>query len=309
MDEFIQKGWNYHDSESERLGAELEAMQLSELTVENAEAFLHLANHTLGEHLGDWPRARQLAEAVCQESTVATESPGAWSRYAVACHMCGDTLNAQVAELNGMRRSKDALLVSLETRVLISIALLGSARGEEGRRLYTAVVELAENLATRAESSATGVATQPGKLGPLYRMLAVASNNIASQLLEEVRRTPLQDALMRQSAQASLAFWKRCGTWENEERGMYLQALVENALGEHETALSHTGKALEVILTNGAEPVDEAFIRLAAAEAHFRLGDPDQHRSELHKADELAASWEDESLRNWFAEERKKIPV
>ena len=63
--DLIREGWSYHDNESERLALELEAAKLNDLEDDELVGCLHLANHTLGEHLGDWARARRFAEAVC----------------------------------------------------------------------------------------------------------------------------------------------------------------------------------------------------------------------------------------------------
>ena len=64
INDLIRDGWSYHDTESERLAGELEAAGLRELKGEAPAHCLRLANHTIGEHLGDWPRARRFAEAV-----------------------------------------------------------------------------------------------------------------------------------------------------------------------------------------------------------------------------------------------------
>ena len=59
---------------------------------------------------------------------------------------------------------------------------------------------------------------------------------------------------------ASLELWKRCGTWINEERGLYLVALVSNRLRDYERGVKYAVAALEVIDVHafeGGEHVDE----------------------------------------------------
>ncbi len=308
LDTLINDGWGYHDSKSERLAQELECAPLGELTAAQAGPFLSLANHTLGEHLGDWSRARGLAERVCAQSMIADGSAQAWVRLAVARILDGDWVASRGAELNAIRTSvQDGLIVSLETALSTAIALIGSQRIEEGQRLYQAAIQFADDPLAASMQTEKEIMRRRSLIQLLERTLAIASNNIARELLDVVDRTLQQNALMQSSAEAALRFWKRCGNWQNEERGLYLLTLVANASGKNEEALSYSHQGLAVISRNDAEPVDEAFIRLAAAEAHLRLGDQKNHRSELHRADELAASWEDESLCSWFADERRKV--
>ena len=62
LEDLLDDGWRYHDRESERLAAELEAV--TAVPPERLAAFVHLAVHTIGEHLGDWPRAYALGRQI-----------------------------------------------------------------------------------------------------------------------------------------------------------------------------------------------------------------------------------------------------
>ena len=105
----------------------------------------------------------------------------------------------------------------------------------------------------------------------------------------------------------SLSFWKRCGTWENDERGLLLLALVTNKLGQYEDAITYSEQALTIISDHGGEPVDEAFLWLAIASSHRGLSSDADYEVALQKADDLAASWGDDSLNAWYQEERIKV--
>lgn len=295
IDRLIQNGWGYHDSDTERLAEELESVTFSEITPDQANPFLKLSNHTIGEHLGDWSRARQLAEKVCSQQAVADNSHQAWGFLAVARYLDGDGdgSQSQVAELRSLQASGDNFFAAyLEVKIQIAKALIASKRFDEGGELYISVVDLASSLDGPQTSD---------------RAIAIASNGIASELLEASSRAVELDKLMLTSARTSLKFWKKCGTWENEERGLYLLILVGNALLNFEESLTCADMALKVISENGGEPVDEAFIRLAAANAHRRLGNQQDFDRELELADTLSRSWDDDSLYSWFEGERKKI--
>lgn len=294
MENFIQEAWNYHDSKTAQLAQELENRS-NEVKEKQIVQFLNLSNHTIGEHLGEWGRARKVAENVAENEKAFMKVPRAAAFLSVARYMDGDILAAQQAETLGIQASgDDAIATTLDTKVLIAKALIFSKRFEEGSRMYNSVIELATSKDAPESSE---------------RSLAVASNNIAGELLAMQDRSQLQSDLMKMSAQESLRFWTKCGTWENEERGLYLLVLVENELENYDDALYYAYQALTVVSENGGEVVDEAFIRLAAANSHRQLNSAERYKAELEKADELAASWDDESLHAWYQDERGKVAV
>ena len=57
----------------------------------------------------------------------------------------------------------------------------------------------------------------------------------------------------------------------------------------------------------GEEPVDEAFIRLAAARSHIGLSDMKSAEQPLATADALAGAWSEKSLTTWYQGERRKV--
>ena len=137
--------------------------------------------------------------------------------------------------------------------------------------------------------------------------MAVTNNNLASELVEAENLDAAQTRLMLNCATAAHTFWKRCGTWVNEERALYLLALAHNRAGDHQVGLEHAQAALDVIAANGDERVDEAFIRLAAADAHQGLSDAESATEFLAAADELVEAWSDESLVAWYQRDRKRV--
>jgi tetratricopeptide (TPR) repeat protein len=294
IDNLINEGWQYHDSKPERLAQELEDSS-AKVTQEQTANFLNLSNHTIGDHLGDWKRARMVAEAVTDQAPISATSARTGIFLAVARFMDGDPLGSRQAELAAIGASADteaALYAGLDTNMLIAKALIFSKRFVEGERLYRSVID------------AVSGSEQPA---PLDRSFAIASNNIANELLDLPAHSILLSDLMLLCALQSLRFWKRCGTWENDERGLLLLALVANKLDQYEKAITYADQALTIISDHGGEPVDEAFVRLAAANSHLGLSSDADYVVELQKADALAASWDDDSLYAWYQEERAKV--
>lgn len=64
---------------------------------------------------------------------------------------------------------------------------------------------------------------------------------------------------MRQAADAAHVYWLGCGDWTNDERALYLKAMVANAIDDPSTALRLAERALDIIAEHGGEQVDETF--------------------------------------------------
>lgn len=287
--QLLNDGWDYHATESARLAGELEAAAGS---VDDGELdpLLHLGIHTIGEHLGDWPRARRLAEDVLAARTPRLETARAWSRLGVARAMAGDATGALAAELVAQGAATDALAAMIEARFLLVAALVGSKRSAEAAALYGAALGLADGL---------------GEAAPT-RAIAVASNNLSAELLEAAERTPTEDALMERAAEAAHVHWLRCGDWVNEELALALKAAVALALGRPHAALELADQALRVIAANGKRPIDTALLHLARSRANAALGDAARRDQELALADAAAEDAPNPGLKAWYAEERAK---
>ncbi|HEY1753362.1 MAG TPA: hypothetical protein VGG29_19045 [Caulobacteraceae bacterium] len=292
LDNLLTEGFDHHAAEPERLARELEAASLDGAGAATLVEFLRVATHTIGEHLGDWPRARRLAERALEGRTPAAETAKAWAHLSVARLLAGDTAGGLAAELAFLGASSSGPETAMiEARFMLVAALVGSGRTGEAAALYDAALGLARAL---------------GEAAP-HRAVGVASNNLATELLEEASRTPDEDALMRRAAEASHEFWLQCGDWRNDERGRYLKALVANVLGEPAQGLAHAQAGLAIIAANGEAPIDFAFLTLASAHALKLAGDAAQSAAALAVSDAAAAGWEDPELRTWYADERARM--
>lgn len=289
IETLVTKGWDYHETDSERLASELEAADVSGLKTDVLLQLLNLSNHTIGEHLRDWQRAATLAERACSTTSQDQISEQVNIQLAIPQYMNNDISKAHRAEINAILNSENAMSTYLSVKALLANALASAERFEESFLL----VETLNHFASTVDVD-----------GPYIRSLAIANNNIASRLIDEAELTADAKKLMLESANSSLVYWKKCGTWENEERALYLVALAYNRLDQYDEALSYGERALEVIRENGEEKVDEAFIRLALANAHRGLDNPVKHEEELALADSIADEWNDPGMDKWYQEER-----
>jgi tetratricopeptide (TPR) repeat protein len=293
FDQLIRDGWQRHDTETASVADMLEQNLTLADDASKAAQLIALSNHTIGSHGGDWQRAAEVASRVAASLPETQELAAPLGSLAVAEFMAGNVARALAHECESARLSEgDALSALLRTRVLVASALVDGERLDEGALVYRAAVALARS---RDEKLACD------------RAIAVTSNNLANALLGKPERSEAETTLMLEAAEAAREFWLKCGTWENEERAEYLLALVQNAVGEPETALEHAARGLEVIRRNGEEVVDEAFLNLAVADAWRRLENREKHEKALSQADELAEEWQDASLKEWYIGERTKV--
>src|SRR5215472_12568878 len=130
VEALVDAGWDYHDRESARLADELEGgIEGTRAAPASWVGFLRLANHTIGEHLGDWPRARRLAEAVLAGKRPNAETAKAWAHLSLARLLAGDGVAASEAELALLNASgPDFRAAAVETRFLLVAALVSGQR-------------------------------------------------------------------------------------------------------------------------------------------------------------------------------------
>ena len=292
LDILLYDGFGDHAADGERYAAELEAAAADDVPAKHLVQFAKVGVHTIGEHLGEWPRARALAGRLLQGREPDAETARAWGHLYVAAMLCGDVAAAAEAEIAFCRGlGADFRAAIVEMKFMLVAALVGCGRAAEGAAIYRGALELARTL---------------GETAP-HRAIAVASNNLATELLEAPSRTDAEAELMRLAAAASHAFWLKCGDWLNDARGDYLEALTANVLGQPATALEHVDRALALIAANGGAAVDETFLHLTRAHALRLAGDDAASAAELELSDDDAFGWDDDGLIAWYAEERARV--
>jgi hypothetical protein len=292
LDILLYDGFGEHAADGEQYAAELEAAAAGEVAAKHLVQFAKVGVHTIGEHLGDWARAEALAGGLLRGRTPDAETARAWGHLYVAAMLGGDVAGAAEAEIAFCRGvGADFRAPIVEMKFMLVAALVGSGRAAGAAATYNGALELARML---------------GEAAP-HRAIAVASNNLATELLEAPSRTEAEAALMQGAAAASHEFWLKCGNWLNDARGDYLEALVANVLGEPAEAMLHIDRALALIAANGGAEVDETFLHLARAHALRLAGDDAAAASELELSDSDAEGWEDEGLMAWYAEERDRV--
>ncbi|RXJ74079.1 hypothetical protein CS022_05420 [Veronia nyctiphanis] len=290
--DFVNKGWKYHDQESERLSGELESLDLSSLTSEDLTPLLALSNHTMGEHRNEWERAYAFAQKAVSSFDADELSSRQHSKLAVAAFMSGDVAKGHFEEAQAVVKAGDeGLAAVVEIKVAMSAALIAVGQIDDALHLFNAASTLSSSLTEKHFAD---------------RAIAISANNLASDLLRVSPRTDAHDELITAAATLSLAAWRKCGTWINAVRGLYLLQYVENERGRFALTVDHGLEAIAVLDKNGGDDIEEAFIRLELARALHHLGENERSTSDLNRADDLSQTWEDKSLVEWYQNERSK---
>lgn len=293
LEQLLNDGWNCHDKESEQLARELEAAAEQGIASPNLVAFLHLSTHTIGEHLGDWVRALRLGRRVLDGQVPTLETAQAWGRLYVAAVLAGDATEATDLQLSYLRAVGDEFGAALlDMRFMLAGALLALRHVSEAARLYRSALDLVGQFRQSAQ---------------LQRTIAIASNNLGWELYEMPVRSAHDDALMHLCAETSLEFWLKCGNWVNEERALYLRALVSNVTGRPESGLADAERALAVINAQGERPLDAALLHLARASAFAALGDASGRLRAIDNADAAASKLTAPTLKEQFDTQRFRI--
>ena len=291
LDILLYDGFDRHADDGAHYAAELEAAAGDEVPAKHLVQFAKVGVHTIGEHLGEWPRAKTLVGRLLDGRTPDAETARAWGHLYVAAMLSGDAAGAAEAEIAfccGL--GADFRPAIVEMKFMLVAALVGCGRAAEAAAIYRAALDLARGLGEAAPS----------------RAIAIASNNLATELLEAKSRTPAEVELMQRAGAAAHEFWLKCGGWLNDARADYLEALVANVVGDAPKALGHIDLALSLIAANGGAAVDETFLHLARAHALRLAGDEAASAAELERSDDDAFGWDDDGLIAWYAEERSR---
>ena len=284
----IQRAWADHGDHPAAVLERRPALADAASTPEQVVRLSGFLVHFVGEERADWAEvAALLAHAMVGVPEGPDLAPALTDLY-VARLLSGQT----------------AAALEAQTRLLAHGGAAPVAHLARGALLYGVSARKADPDATALLEAALDLADSFTAPTPADRGVAVLLNNFASDLLTRQRHTDT-DRLLRRAAKTSLTFWKRAGTWVNEERALYLNALAHRHLAEAGDALAAARAGLAVIAAHGAEPVDPAFLPLVEAAA-LRDMDPPEHEAARAAADTLAAAFDDEGLRSWYADERAK---
>jgi hypothetical protein len=252
FDAFIDSAWATHAEQpqatAERLAASLPRVE----TADQVPRYASLVTHVYGEHLGDIEGGIALLQRLGAQHAGA--SNGAAQR-ALARHVA--TLR-QVA-------GDPAPLAALDPEDRVA-ALAAAAAIHAGRSAFDAALDTFAQALQAAEAGLPDTS-------PATRALAIGANNLAAGLEEKTDRDARQTAGMVDAARAALTFWKRAGTWLEEERAEYRFARSLLQAGRATEAVERAHRCVEICERHQAPPFERFFAHVVLALAQRSAGD------------------------------------
>lgn len=253
FDQFIQQAWQDHADDApgvaQRLRQSLEHVDRAE----RVAPYARLVSHVFGEHLGDWSAGVEVMDAL-------RARPGA-DDAAAALPLARYDAGLRVAR--GDAGALDTLPV--DERIAVQ-GIVSSAFSNLGR-FDQAVAAYDDALALAAPGLPDG--------SPALRALAVGGNNLAASLEELPARSAALDAAMLRAAEGGLVYWRRAGTWLEEERAEHRFATCLLAAGQADAAAAHASACLGICERHAAPPFERFFGWVVLARAQQASGDAD----------------------------------
>ena len=252
FDQMIEQAWDDHADHAGAVADRLAAAAPTIAAQAQVAPFARIVTHVYGEHLGECERGVALLTSL-RRLPVYTDAPevgGIVTRSVAALRFVGGDAGA-------------AATLGLEDRAsaLAAAASALTARGEFRRALdaYAEAVRLAPSLPAGS---------------PAFRALAIGGNNLSAALEDKHERTTPETEGMVAAARGGLAFWRKSGTWLEEERALYRLARSLLAAGEPAEAALCAQQCMKVCDEHDAPPFERFFASAVLARALREDGRP-----------------------------------
>jgi len=263
FDAFLDTAWNDHGDHpqdvADRLASSLHVLE----TAEHIAPYARLVMHVYGEHLGEWDRGIALLESLRRLPAAAGSAVAAAA------------LDRNIATLR-YAGGDATVLDSLATEDRISVLALAASAFSGRNGMKRAIVAYTEALAL----AEVGLPPQ----SPALRALAVGGNNLATALEEKTDRDETETAGMLVAANGGLTYWKRAGTWLEEERAEYRMTRSLLQAGQPRDAIASAQRCIDVCVRNDAAAIETFFGYVVLALAQRASGDASAYAASRQQA-------------------------
>lgn len=255
---YLHKSWSEHAKNPQGVADQFEAHFQTLTQPEQIFPFAHLISHVFLEHLCDWAQGKQVLSKL-QKLPLSenSETQSAMKRFI-----------ATMDYLTSARPDISAFSPSCQVRILAAAAG-GFAAAKRISGAKSALQEAVSIAAQHLEEK-----------DPAFKPLAMAGNNLASQLEKNEDRSAEETALMLFAAELARKFWELAATWLEVERAEYRLAHSELAAGNAEKAMKHANLCLEICQKNSASAMELFF----ALECFAKIYLQQNKRSEFAEA-------------------------
>ena len=256
FDQLIEDAWNEHAERPRDVADRLAVSVPMIAAAEHVGPFARIVTHVYGEHLGEIDRGIALLESLRQLPSF-VDAPAV-----------GGVVKRSVATLRYVGGNTSALSpLPVEDRATglatASSALAGHGEFKRALDAYAQAVQLAADLPASS---------------PAIRALAIGGNNLSASLEEKLQRDAVETEGMVAAARGGLAFWRKAGTWLEEERALYRLARSLLAAGQPAEAVTHAQQCSQVCDANRAPAFERFFARAVLARAYRESGRIDEYK-------------------------------
>jgi hypothetical protein len=263
FDAFLSTAWDEHGDRPQEVADRLASSLHVVTTAEHIPPFTRLLTHVYGEHLGQWDRGIALLESL-RRMPAFDGSPAA-----------AGALDRSIATLR-YAGGETSVLATLSAEEGISVLAL-AASAFSGRN------EMKRAIAAYAEALARANAGLPPQ-SPALRALAVGGNNLAAALEEKTDRDDAETEGMIVAANGGLTYWKRAGTWLEEERAEYRLTRSLLQAGRPRDAIASAQRCIDVCTRNDAPAIETFFGYVVLALAQRADGDAEAFAASRRQA-------------------------
>ena len=241
FDEFLATAWQDHGDHPQDVAERLASSLHVVAEAAQIPRFAQIAVHVYGEHLGAFAPGVALLQSL--RALPAYDGSGkvdaALARGVATLHLAG----GDDAALAGLAHDD-------RIAVLAATAAMLAGRSEFAR----AIAAYGEAL----EGARAGLAPE----SPATRALAVGGNGLAVALEEKPNRSTAESAAMVAAAEGALTWWRKAGTWLEEERAFYRLTRSQLAAGKPRDAAASAQRCIDVCAAHEA-PAFELFFGYA----------------------------------------------
>lgn len=251
FDAFLETAWSDHGDRPEEVADRLAASTSVITTASHIGPYARIVAHVFGEHLGAWQRGLDLLQSLRALPAAARDAAAeaAIARaHATLRVASGDEV--AIAPFAGEDR----------VSILAAVAAMLAGRGEFGR----AIAAYGDALALAESGLPDG--------SPALRALAVGGNNLAATLEQKRNRDAAETAGMVVAAEGALMYWRRAGTWLEEERALYRLARSLLEAGQPHAAIGHAQACVSVCAAHDAPAFERFFAQAVLAIAERAAG-------------------------------------
>lgn len=252
FDAFLETAWSDHADDPGGVAARLEASLALVDAPARVVPYARLVTHVFGEHLGQWHRGLRVLGLLGARARDDAEAVRALARSAAALGYASGDAGALAA-------------LAADDRIA-ALATASSAFAGRGN-LSRALDAYADAVALAADGVPDG--------SPALRALAIGGNNLAATLEAKPDRDARESRGMVDAARAALTYWRRAGTWFEEERAEHRLARSLLCAGQAREAAGHAARCLALCEEHAAPPFERFFGAIALALAQREAGDRD----------------------------------